>query len=333
MDFSELPKIELHLHLDCSLSFDVVQQLDPSMTRDQYEKSFVAPPKCRDLADYIRHSQNAIALMQTEEALHVVTEDLFSQLSDDNVIYAEIRFAPLEHTRKELSAEDVAQTIDEAVARQISQTGIEARVIFCTLRHYTERQSMKTVKLVEQFAGTNIVGFDIAGDEAGSPIGNHIPAFEYANKKGISCTAHAGEARGAGSVWETVNHFKPSRIGHGVRSTEDPVLMDYLKQKNIHLEVCPTSNIQTNVYDTMADHKVDKIYRSGVSMGINTDTRTISDVTLESEYQTLAEQFNWGTEQLLKCNLEAINHAFVNESTKNNLRQKILAGFNAKGNV
>lgn len=330
MDFSDLPKIELHLHLDCSLSFEVVQQLNQSIGREQYQESFVAPPKCRDLADYIRHSQSAIALMQTEKALHLVTEDLFSQLSDDNIIYAEIRFAPLEHTQKELSAEDVAQIIDEAVARQISETGIEARVIFCTLRHYSEKQSMKTVKLVDQFKGTNIVGFDIAGDEAGFPIDNHISAFEYANERQISCTAHAGEARGADSVWETINHFRPSRIGHGVRSTEDPELMDYLKEKNIHLEVCPTSNIQTNVYDTMGNHAVDKMYRSDVSMGINTDTRTISDVTLESEYQNLAEQFNWGTEQLLKCNLEAINHAFVDNRIKNRLRQKIIEGFGAK---
>lgn len=323
MDFSVLPKVELHLHLDCSLSFDVVKKLDPDMTEEDYRRFFVAPEKCRDLADYIRRSANAIALMQTREALRMVVEDLFDQLRIDNVIYAEMRFAPLEHTREDLSAKDVVATVNQAVEEQVDETGIEAGVILCTLRHYSEEQSMKTVELVEQFKDTRIVGFDIAADEAGYPIDNHISAFEYANEKGLNCTAHAGEARGADSVWETLENFKPSRIGHGVRSAEDPELLEYLKEKNIHLEVCPKSNIQTNVYEKITDHTIDKIYRSGVSLSVNTDTRTISDVTLDEEYQRLADIFSWGKEQLLKCNMEAIKHAFATDAVKKKLQKTI----------
>lgn len=328
MDFSVLPKVELHLHLDCSLSFDVVRKLDPEITEEDYRRFFVAPAKCRDLADYIRRSANAIALMQNKDALRMVIEDLFSQLKIDNVIYAEMRFAPLEHTREELSSEDVVETINQVVEEQVKETGIEAGVILCTLRHYSEEQSMQTVKLVEQFQGTRIVGFDIAADEAGYPIDNHISAFEYANEKGLNCTAHAGEARGAESVWETIENFKPARIGHGVRSAEDPKLLDYLKEKKIHLEVCPTSNIQTNVFEAITDHTVDKIYRQGVSLSINTDTRTISDVTLNEEYQTLADVFSWDKRQLLKCNLEAIEHAFTSDAVKKKLRQTISNAYN-----
>ncbi|WP_445666214.1 adenosine deaminase [Fodinibius sp. AD559] len=323
MVFSDLPKVELHLHLDCSLSFDVVQQLDPDISKEKYREKFIAPDKCRNLADYISRSESAVALMQDREALQLVTQDLFEQLQADNVIYAEIRFAPLLHTRKELSAEEVVDTVNETVEEQVKETGIEAGIILCTLRNYSENQSMETVRLVEQFAGSRVVGFDIAADEAGFPIDNHIPAFEYANEKGLNCTAHAGEACGAESVWETLGHFKPSRIGHGVRSAEDDELLDYLREHEIHLEVCPTSNVQTNVFDTIHDHSIDTLYEKGISLSVNTDTRTISDVRLDEEYQTLSNIFDWNIEQLLRCNLEAIDHAFTDEGIKERLRGTI----------
>lgn len=327
MTFSELPKVELHLHLDCSLSFDVVHQLDPKIRKEEYRERFIAPDKCRDLVDYISRSESAVALMQDCEALQLVTEDLFEQLQADNVIYAEIRFAPLLHTRKNLSAEEVVDAVNEAVEEQVKATGIEAGIILCTLRNYSENQSMETVKLVEQFSGSRVVGFDIAADEAGFPIDNHISAFEYANEKALNCTAHAGEACGAESVWETLKYFKPSRIGHGVRSAEDEELLDYLKEHEIHLEVCPTSNIQTNVFDTIHDHSIDTLYENGISLSVNTDTRTISDVTLDEEYQTLSVIFGWDIKQLLRCNLNAIDHAFTNEKTKEKLRRTICEAY------
>lgn len=323
MDYSDLPKIELHLHLDCSLSYDVVSKLDPGITKEQFRSTFVAPDKCDDLADYISRSQRPIALMQSRKSLELVVEDLFRQLQADNVIYAEMRFAPLEHTRENLTAVEVVETVNRAVVRQVNKTGIEAGIILCTLRHYSEQQSMDTVKLVEQFQDTRVVGFDIAADEAGYPIDNHISAFQYANRQNLNCTAHAGEARGAESMWETLQEFKPSRIGHGVRSIEDPELMEFLKEQDIHLEVCPTSNIQTDVFDTITDHPVDRLFRSKVSLSINTDGRTISDVTLTDEYQTLERVFDWRLDQLKKCNLEAVRHAFTTEVVKDRLRRQI----------
>lgn len=327
MDFSSLPKIELHLHLDCSLSYEVVKKLNPAIMPEEYRQNFVAPPKCTGLADYITRAQAAIELMQTEEALRLVTADLFEQLQADQVIYAEMRFAPLEHLREGLSPEHVVQTVQEAVAQGSRETGISAGLILCTLRHYSEAQSMETVRLVEQFSGTPVVGFDIAADEAGFPIDHHKAAFQYAYEKGIPCTAHAGEACGADSVWETLRHFHPRRIGHGVRSAEDTRLLDFLKQHHIHLEVCPTSNIQTNVYPTINDHAVDKIYRHGVSLGINTDARTISDTTLTAEYRQLEQVFGWGKPELLQCNLMAVEAAFAREEIKENLRQKLQNGY------
>ena len=327
MDYKALPKVELHLHLDCSLSYEVVKQLNPSISLLAYQEAFIAPPKCTDLADFIQRALKGVDLMQTATALRLVTLDLFRQLKADNVIYAEIRFAPLLHIEGGLSPKEVVTIVNEAVSEGIVATGIEAGLILCTLRHYTEAQSMETVQLVKDFQGTHIVGFDIAADEAGFPIDSHIQAFQYAQNHDLNITAHAGEAKGADSVWETLQHFHPSRIGHGVRSIEDPELIAFLQEKSIHLEVCPTSNVQTNVVDEIKNHPADKIYQSGVSMSINTDARTIANVTLASEYALLERVFNWQKAHFLQCNLEAIEHAFTTVEKKVQLKEKIKTAY------
>lgn len=328
MDYNQLPKIELHLHLDCSLSYKVVQQIDSTISYDDYQQSFIAPSKCTDLVDYLSRAVKGFRLMQTKEQLRLVTLDLLEQLKADHVIYAEIRFAPLLHTENGLTPAEIVQAVNDAVTEEINKTSVEAGIILCTLRHYNEKQSMETVQLVEKFKGTNVVGFDIAGDEAGFPVKNHIKAFEFAIANNLHVTAHAGEAKGPDSVWETLRCFHPSRIGHGTRSAEDEKLLDFLKKENIHLEVCPTSNIQTNVFDKIEDHSVNKIYHAGVSMSVNTDARAVTPVTLSSEYTLLEKTFNWKKEQFLHCNLEAIAHSFANPQLKEKLEKRIKEAYN-----
>lgn len=325
MNIPKLPKIELHLHLDCSLSYEVVNQLRPGTSREEYEQEFIAPENCASLDEYLKCAQEPISIMQTKEQLEAVTLDLFQQLKADNVIYAELRFAPLQHLEMGLSAEEVVRIVDEATTKGIRETDVKAGVILCTLRHFSEEESMETVKLVEQFKGTNVVGFDIAADET-LPIDNHIKAFEYAREYGIHCTAHGGEARGPESVREIVGNFHPSRIGHGVRSIEDPELLDDLKKKNIHLEVCPTSNVQTGIYDKVAQHHINEIYQNGNSLSVNTDGRAISNVSLNEEYQKLNSYFDWKIEQFRQVNEYAIEAAFCDKETKDKLREKLLNG-------
>lgn len=327
MNYTGVPKVELHLHLDCSLSYDVVKRIAPETSFEDYKKFFIAPPKCHDLADYISRAAKSIELMQTPEQLRWVTLDLFEQLRADHVVYAEIRFAPLQHLMQGLTPEAVVQAVHDAVEEGVKTTGIEAGIILCTLRHYAEARSMETAQLVKRFKGSRVVGFDIAADEAGFPIDHHIKAFQFARANAIPCTAHAGEARGAESVWETLHNFHPLRIGHGVRSAEDPALLDVLKQKNIHLEVCPTSNIQTNVFDTIEEHAADTLYNSGVSLSINTDGRALSNVTLSHEYDLLHTTFQWDMAYFKKCNLEAIDHAFTSSEVKAGVRKKIEDGY------
>jgi adenosine deaminase len=320
-----LAKVELHLHLDCSLSYRAVARLDPAVSLEEYQREFIAPPRCTSLADFLTRAPRGFQLMQNEAALSLVVEDLFEQLASDGVIYAEIRFAPLLHLERGLKPEQVVAAVDRAAEACIRSSGIDARLILCTLRHFDRDQSLLTAHLVEQFRGSRVAALDIAGDEAGYPIDAHIPAFHYAIKHGLYRTAHAGEARGPDSVWETLREFQPSRIGHGVRSIEDPALVKHLIRNRIHLEVCPTSNLQTGISTDYAEHSVDDLYRAGVPLSISTDTRTITNITLTEEYRNLEQHFGWTTEDFAACNQAAIDAAFIDPAAKSELKTQLTA--------
>jgi adenosine deaminase len=327
MDWTQLPKVELHLHLDCSLSYEAVSQIDPSVTPEQYRAEFIAPPKCADVSDYLTRAPRSYPLMQTEERLRLVTFDLFEQLHRDNVLYAEVRFAPLLHTEGGLSPQQVVACVEAATAEAVQSTGIEARIILCTLRFYSTAQSLETVRLIEDFPGTYVAGFDIAAERPGNVIDDHLPAFRYARDNGIPFTAHVGETRGIENVWETLQHFAPSRVGHGVCSIEDPALLEYLREHQIHLEACPTSNVQTNCYDTYADHPIDRLLRAGISVSVNTDARTISNVTLSQEYEKLHRTFGWDRADFFRCNRNTLRAAFLPDDLGRRLLEQLSDGY------
>jgi adenosine deaminase len=325
MNLRSLPKIELHLHLDCSLSFQAVSALSPSVTREEYQRDNIAPGRCANLADFLSRAPKGFRLMQTEDSLRLVTEDVFRQLIEDGVIYAEIRFAPLLHTERGLSPERVVTVVERELERLIRETGLQAGLILCTLRHFTEAQSLLTAELVEKFRGSRVVALDLAEDEAGFPLDAHVGAYRYAREHGLFRTAHAGEGLGPESVWETLRLLDPQRIGHGTRSIEDPKLVEHLRSKRIHLEICPTANVQIiPSIRSMEEHPIDRLYRAGVSLNVNSDSRMLTPTTLTLEYESLQRVFNWSKEDLLRANLLGLDAAFADDGVKQQLRKRFL---------
>lgn len=318
ISIKDLPKVELHVHLDCCLSFKGLSRIDPTISESFYKKNFIGT-SCSCLKDYIRCADTALEYMQTKEQLEIVIEDLFDQLTNDNVIYAEIRFAPLLHQKKGLSSKNVVEIVSNKTKIESEKSGIEVGLILCTLRHFSVDQSLQTVKLVKDFSNKNVVGFDIAADEAGFPIDNHIKSFQFARDNNIFCTAHAGEALGADSITNTLKYLKPNRIGHGVRCIEDNSLIEKIKKENIHLEICVTSNMVTKVFNNLKDHPVDFLLNKGISLSINTDGRTISDTTLNKEYVLLNKEFNWLKNKFLEVNINAMKASFSSNEVKNKI--------------
>jgi adenosine deaminase len=316
-------KVELHLHLDCAASYAAVAALAPGTSFAEYRRDFVGPPKAASLADLLTRPRRIVALMQDVRGLRVITEDLFDQLARDGVVYAELRFAPFQHLEAGLRAEEVVAEVERTAAAAATTTGIDARLILCTLRHFSPEQSMRTAELVRQFQGSLVATLDIAGDEAGYPLDAHEPAFRYAIEHGLPRTAHAGESAGPASVWETLRRLDPSRIGHGVRSIEDPDLVDHLRERGIHLEVCPSSNVLTNTVGRYQDHPVDRLYHAGVSLGISTDVRTMIDTSLGGEYERLHASFGWDDEHFRRCNAAALQAAFAPEEVKRRVTARL----------
>jgi adenosine deaminase len=332
VDLRTLPKIELHSHLDCCLSYDAVRQIDPTITRADYARRFVAPPKCASLAEYLAYTFNYRSLLQSERALRIAVQDVFAQMAADGIVYAELRFAPLIHIEQGMSADDVVRCVSDETTRQIDATGIAASLILCTLRDYSTEQSMETARLVERYAASgHVAALDIAGDEIAHPLDTHVPAFEHVRKAGLGITVHAGEAGGPASVWEALEKTGTRRIGHGVQSIEDASLVEHLRDERIHLEICPTCNVQTNAVASLAQHPVNRLYRAGIPVGISTDTRAVTDVRLTQEYERLRDTFGWTLADLRQVNRNAIDAAFVSDEVKERLTAIIDAAYSETG--
>jgi adenosine deaminase len=323
MELRSLPKVELHLHLDCSLSHKAVSTIAPSVTREEYQRENIAPARCANLADFLSRAPKGFQLMQTEDSLRLVTEDVFRQLVEDGVIYAEVRFAPLLHTEQGLSPERVVAVVERSIESLIQETGMQGGLILCTLRHFTEAQSLLTANLVEKFRGSRVVALDLAGDEAGFPLEGHVGAYRYAREHGLYRTAHGGEALGPESVWETLRLLEPQRIGHGTRSIEDQKLVQHLRQERIHLEICPSANVQIiPSIRSMEEHPIDRLYRAGVSLNVNSDSRMLTPTTLTKEYECLQSVLNWTEQDFARANLMGLDAAFADDDVKQLLKRK-----------
>ena len=300
-----------------------MEKYHQGLDREQFRREYALVSKCRDLSEFLQLVPRSLRWMQTAERLRLSVLDLARQLQADHVIYAEIRFAPLLHCESGLQPDEVVDCVCSALREAVAETGVQLGLILCTLRHFSQQQSMTTASLAASFLGRGVVGFDLAADEAGFPLDNHIETFRTVQRKGIPCTAHAGEAKGAASVRETLALLHPQRIGHGVRSIEDAELVRELAASDVHLEVCPTCNVLIDVFEDLPSHPVDRLLQAGVSLGINSDGRTIPLLTLGRQYAALQAAFGWGIAEFESCNRAALKAAFCSDELKQSLREQL----------
>lgn len=316
MDIENLKKVELHLHLDGSIRISTLSELlglDYATAKDL----LVATNKCKDLNDYISKFEYPIKIMQTKENLMRISKELVEDLIKDNCIYAEVRFAPNKHTSN-LSLEEVVESVLEG----LKNDKIKVNLILCMMRGDSHEDNKNVIDLAYKYINKGVVGIDLAGAEGLYKTSLYEDLFKYARTLGIPFTIHAGEADGVESINSAID-FGATRIGHGVRAIEDEATLSRIKENDILLEVCPTSNVQTNICDKVENHPINKLYEYGISLSINTDNRTVSDVTLKDEYDALLKSFNYTEDDFKKMNISAINHAFISAEEKEKLINKI----------
>ena len=310
MNIQSFPKIELHLHLDGSVRVDTACKLS-GLSIEKVKNMMIAPKKCRDLNDYLQKFSLPNEIMQTKDHLVRIAKELVEDLKKDNVIYAEVRFAPLLHTKKGLSLEEVI----ESVLLGLKDDSLHVNLILCMMRQFDFIDNLKTIDLASKYLNQGVVAIDLAGDEKSYPTSNFKELFKIANDKHIPFTIHAGEADGKDSLLSAIE-FGAKRIGHGVRCVEDEQISNLIYKNNIVLEICPTSNIQTNTFKNYQDHPIKNLYDKGLLVTINTDNRTVSNITLTDEYTKLVKYFNFTLEDFKKMNINALKNAFLSDELK-----------------
>jgi len=328
--FHALPKAELHLHLDGALRPRTVLELAkeggvPTPTADVEKlKDFLeANEKTASLVEYIEYFQLPIAVLQSVPALERATYELCEDLHKDNVRYAEIRYGPWLHTQQGLSLTDVIRGVLSGWVAGRKAFGLEGGIIVTALRDMPPAQNLSLAQVAGRFVSEGVVGFDLAGDEAGHPPILHEDAFRMARSLGLNLTIHAGEAAGPESVRQAIS-MGARRLGHGVRAQEDPEVLATIREQGIQLDMAPTSNAQTKAVRRLQDHPLKRFYQSGIKVTISTDSPTVSSVTQSQELETAVRVLGCSREQVRAINLQALDGGFADEVTRARLRREFV---------
>jgi len=338
-----VPKVLLHDHLDGGLRPQTVLELAretgyrdlPGDNVEELTKRLTEGAHRGHLEIYLDAFRHTVAVMQTPEALRRVAAECAEDLAADGVVYAEVRFAPELHTERGLSLDEVVQAVlegfrqgsaNQGSANQGSASqgsagrGIRVYALLTAMR--TAARSLEIAELAVRHRDQGVVGFDIAGAEAGWPPSRHLDAFQYIKRENFHITIHAGEAFGLPSIWEAVQWCGTERLGHGVRIADDIQisaqgnvrlgrLAAYIRDRRIALEMCPTSNVQTGAAPSIARHPLRVLRQLSFRVTVNTDNRLMSQVTLSSEFHRLAAEFGYGWSDVEWLTINAMKSAFA----------------------
>jgi adenosine deaminase len=323
-----LPKVLLHEHLDgvlrpqtvIDLARDAEYKELPTNDPQALAEWFHRGANQGSLAKYLEGFAHTIAVMQSEEALERVAYEQAEDLSKDGVVYFETRFAPLFHTRKGLTHQQVVAAVLKGLERGRKDFGIASGLIICAMRNMDV--SLEMAELAVDFRARGVVGFDLAGEEGGYPPKKHVAAFHYIQRENFNITVHAGEGYGKESIWQAIQYCGAHRIGHGTRLIEDIAVVDgkvaklgdlaqYVLDKRIPLEICLISNVHTGATPSLAEHPFKIFYQEKFRVTLNTDNRLMSSTTMTREFEAAAETFGLSMDDFENITINAMKSAFL----------------------
>jgi len=325
------PKVLLHDHLDGGLRPQTIIDLAPeghvlpATEADALGRWFEASASSGSLERYLETFDHTVAVMQTVDNLRRVARECVEDLAEDGVVYAEVRYAPEQHLEGGLSLTDVVEAVRDGFAEGEEQarregSPIVVRQLLTAMRH--QARSMEIAELTVAYRDQGVVGFDIAGAEAGYPPTRHLDAFEYLQRENAHFTIHAGEAFGLPSIWQAIQWCGADRLGHGVRIIDDMTvapsgevtlgrLASYVRDKRIPLEMCPSSNIQTGAAPSIAEHPIGLLKDLRFRVTVNTDNRLMSGTSMSREMGLLVDAFGYGMADLRWFTINAMKSAFL----------------------
>ncbi|MGM0378317.1 MAG: adenosine deaminase [Bacillota bacterium] len=331
MNIKSLPKIDLHSHLDGSIDPKTIFELSkkdnikiPTDSFDSFKEYVKVSNDCDSLKTYLKKFIYPINIMQTKTNLEKVSYEYVLNLSNDNIKYAEVRFAPFLHTKNNLKIEEIISSVIKGLKRGYDDTGITVNIIICAMRSMSNKKALVLFEKAKKFLGYGVVGVDLAGNEQDYPPEIYTEAFKKAKKIGYNITIHAGETGKYKNIETAINKLNASRIGHGISAIKSQKTIDLIKEKNITLEICPTSNIQTKAIESYKNHPFYDFYKKGVNVVLNTDNSTVSNTTMNKEYEIMVNTFNLKKEDLMNIHKNSIKSSFAS----NTLKTKLLDNLN-----
>ncbi len=288
--FEQLPKTDLHVHLDGSLRLETILDLArdrhielPSTDPNELRRAMNLGQNCGSLVEYLKAFDVTLRVLQHQDALFRVAYELAEDAARENVRYMEVRYAPMLHTREGLRLTSVVEAVLGGLRAAQDDLGIESNVILCGIRNVSPESSLEMAELAVAYKGRGVVGFDLAGAEYDHPAKHHRRAFQLVRDNNINVTIHAGEAYGPESISQAIHVCGAHRIGHGCRLREDGDLLHYVNDHRIPLECCPSSNVQTGAVANLASHPLKFYFNLGLRVTVNTDNRLVTDTTVSKE--------------------------------------------------
>ncbi|MBU3128841.1 adenosine deaminase [Clostridium tagluense] len=330
MKFENLPKIELHCHLDGSVRPETIIDIAkkegisiPYYDIENIKKEVTAPSECKSLDEYLKRFEIPNLVMQSKESLRRITFELLEDSAKENVKYIEVRFAPLLHVTKGLNLCEVIESVISGIKDAEDEYDIKGNVILSCMRFMSIDRAFEVVEAGRKYISKGVVAIDLCGSEGEGFCEKFIEPIKLAREYGYRVTIHAGETGIGKNVMEAVELLGAERIGHGVFIKDCIEAYNIVKDKGITLEMCPTSNIQTKAVDSFKDHPFYDFYNDGVKVTVNTDNRTVSDTNMTVECNVLLREFNITFEEYKKIYLNSVDAAFTDLETKEWLRKYI----------
>jgi adenosine deaminase len=326
---TRLPKAELHCHLDGSVRpqtlIELGEELGVPMPRRTAEelREYMRVDDARHLEDYLERFEITLSVMQTEPAIERIAYELAADAAAEGVRYLEARFAPVLNVRRGLDMGAVVDATVRGLQRAEREHDIVARVIVCAIRNQSLDLAVEQARLALAYRKYGVVGFDLAGGEAGNPARRFKQAFQLVRDNDMACTCHAGEGFGPESVRDAVHLCNCDRVGHGTRIIEDASLFDYINDRRICVECCLTSNVQTRATSSYEAHPFREYFDRGLNVVLNTDNRLMSGTTLVDEYAHAAQHLGFTIEELARVARNGFESAFLPYPERRALLQRV----------
>jgi adenosine deaminase len=318
----QLPKTDLHCHLDGSMDLNTVSYLLKEtgliIHKDQLEKELKVSEDCQSLEEYLKRFDLPLRCLQTETGLKQAAFDLLKNAAAENVKYLEVRFAPMSSALKGLGCKQIIESVLSGIQAAEQQWDIKASVIVCAMRHYSEEMNAQMLYCAREFLGEGVCALDLAGDEGAFPTKGFRELFQLAKKLDMPFTIHSGECGSILNVEEAIA-LGAKRLGHGIALIKDSSLMKQCRDKRIGIELCPTSNFQTKAVTAWKDYPLRKFLMEGLLATVNTDNRTVSNTTVTKELIQLNENMGLTEEEIRKLLINSIEISFAGDDMKHSL--------------